>query len=81
MMATVKKMFESYEHGKDQYHKRLTELQLGLNTTIYDLEKQGTITSQLHGAKIYHLFEQFIRSYPQYNQYMVNLTNNHSVTQ
>ena len=40
-MGTVKKMFISYEDGKEKYHKRLTELQLGLNTTIYDLEKQG----------------------------------------
>jgi hypothetical protein len=41
MMGTVKKMFESYGDGKEKYHKRLTELQLGLNTTIYDLERQG----------------------------------------
>ena len=41
MMGTVKKMFISYGDGKEKYYKRLTELQLGLNTTIYDLEKQG----------------------------------------
>ena len=41
MMGTVKKMFESYGDGKEKYHKRLTELQLGLNTTLYDLERQG----------------------------------------
>lgn len=41
MMSTVKKMSTSYDDGKDQYYKRLAELQLGINTTIYDLEKQG----------------------------------------
>jgi hypothetical protein len=41
MMGTVKKMFESYGDGKEKYQKRLTELQLGLNTTLYDLERQG----------------------------------------
>ncbi|CAB3988945.1 Hypothetical predicted protein [Paramuricea clavata] len=47
MMGTVKKMFESYGDGKEKYHKRLTELQLGLNTTIYDLEKQVMDTPEL----------------------------------
>ena len=61
MMATVKKMFESYEDGKEKYHKRLTELQLGLNTTIYDLEKQGTISSKLFEANSY-LFKPIIYS-------------------
>ena len=41
MMGTIKKMSESYQASRGQYEKRLTELQLGLNTTITDLEKQG----------------------------------------
>ena len=41
MMGTIKKMSKSFQESRDQYEKRLTELQLGLNTTINDLEKQG----------------------------------------
>ncbi|XP_028408464.1 uncharacterized protein LOC114531030 isoform X2 [Dendronephthya gigantea] len=47
MMSTVKKMSASYDDGKDQYYKRLAELQLGINTTIYDLEKQVMDTPEL----------------------------------
>lgn len=42
MMETVNKMFQSFKDGKGKFNKRLTELQLGLNITINDLEKQGT---------------------------------------